>query len=139
MHIAFADDSDYEYISSRDRHIPENLILAKIKANEIYILQDEDGSKIGWMRYGYFWDNIPFMNLIWLDEPFRGKGAGAKVVQFWEEQMKQKGFNMVMTSTQADEEAQHFYRKLGYKDAGCLILDTQPLEILLTKKLDHTV
>ncbi|MNE73052.1 Acetyltransferase (GNAT) family protein [compost metagenome] len=91
------------------------------------------------MRYGYFWDNIPFMNLIWLDEPFRGKGAGAEVVHFWEEQMKQKGFNMVMTSTQADEGAQHFYRKLGYKDAGCLILDSQPLEILLTKKLDLTV
>ncbi len=49
--------------------------------------------------------------------------------------MKQKGFNMVMTSTQADEGAQHFYRKLGYQDAGCLLLDTQPLEIFLTKPL----
>ncbi|MNP74328.1 hypothetical protein D3C76_1711890 [compost metagenome] len=53
--------------------------------------------------------------------------------------MKQKGYDMVMTSTQADEGAQHFYRKLGYKDAGCLILDSQPLEILLTKKLDLTI
>lgn len=139
MHIAFANDSDYEYISSRDRHIPENLISGKIERKEIYILRDGDGANIGWMRYGYFWDNIPFMNLIWIDEPHRGKGTGAEVVHFWEEQMKQKGFDMLMTSTQADEEAQHFYRKLGYKDAGCLILDTQPLEILLTKKLDHTV
>jgi hypothetical protein len=36
--------------------------------------------------------------------------------------MKQMGFKMTMTSTQADEGAQHFYRKLGYKDAGCLLL-----------------
>lgn len=40
-----------------------------------------------------------------------------------------------MTSTQADEGSQHFYRKLGYKDAGCLILDTQPSEIFFVKQL----
>ncbi|MCE3199686.1 GNAT family N-acetyltransferase [Paenibacillus sonchi] len=135
MKIVFATDSDYEYIRKRDHHISESLILSKIKENEIYILRSQDESNIGWMRYGYFWDNTPFMNMIWVDEQYRDKGAGKQVVFFWEEQMKQKGFNLIMTSTQSDEGAQHFYRKLGYKDAGCLILDTQPLEILLTKNL----
>ncbi|MGN7762731.1 GNAT family N-acetyltransferase [Paenibacillus sp. 22594] len=135
MRIVFATDSDYEYIRNRDPHIYESLILSKIKENEIYILRNQDESNIGWMRYGYFWDNTPFMNMIWVDEQYRDKGAGKQVVLFWEEQMIQKGFNLVMTSTQADEGAQHFYRKLGYKDAGCLILDAQPLEILLTKNL----
>lgn len=50
--------------------------------------------------------------------------------------MKQKGFKTVMTSTQSDEDAQHFYRKLGYRDVGCLLLDTQPLEIILIKALE---
>lgn len=136
MNIAFANDSDYEYIRDRDHHISDGLILAKLKEKEIYILRNRDGSNIGWMRFGYFWDNIPFMNMIWVDEQFRGKGVGNKVVLFWEDQMKQKGFKMVMTSTQADEGAQHFYRKIGYQDAGCLLLDAQPLEILLTKKLN---
>lgn len=136
MNIALANDSDVEYIRERDHHISEDLIRSKIKQNQIYMMRDQHTGVIGWMRYGYFWDNIPFMNLIWIDEPFRGKGMGKQVVDFWEEQMKQEGFHLVMTSTQADEEAQHFYRKLGYKDAGCLILDTQPLEILLTKSLD---
>ncbi|MNI76583.1 putative acetyltransferase [compost metagenome] len=136
MRIVFATDSDYEYIRNRDHHISESLILSKIKENEIYILRSQDESNIGWMRYGYFWDNTPFMNMIWVDEQYRDKGAGKQVVHFWEEQMKQKGFNLIMASTQANEGAQHFYRKLGYKDAGCLILDTQPLEILLTKKLN---
>ncbi|KWX76384.1 GNAT family acetyltransferase [Paenibacillus riograndensis] len=135
MRIVFATDSDYEYIRNRDHHISESLILSKIKENEIYILRSQDESNIGWMRYGYFWDNTPFMNMIWVDEQYRDKGAGKQVVFFWEEQMKQKGFNLIMTSTQSDEGAQHFYRKLGYKDAGCLILDTQPLEILLAKNL----
>lgn len=136
MRIVFATDSDYEYIRNRDHHISESLILSKIKGNEIYILRNQDESNIGWMRYGYFWDNTPFMNMIWVDEQYRDKGGGKQIVLFWEEQMKQKGFNLIMTSTQADEGAQHFYRKLGYQDAGCLILDTQPLEILLTKNLN---
>ncbi|MGO4373721.1 GNAT family N-acetyltransferase [Paenibacillus sp. 2TAB19] len=135
MKIDLATESDYAYIRERDLYISESLIRSKIKGNEIYILRNEDDNDIGWMRYGYFWDNTPFMNLIWVDEPYRGKGAGKQVVLFWEEQMNQKGFKLLMTSTQSDEGAQHFYRKLGYKDAGCLVLDTQPMEILLTKKL----
>lgn len=133
--IVVATDSDYEYIRERDHHILENLILPKIKKNEIYILRNQDESNIGWMRYGYFWDNTPFMNMIWVDEQYRGKGVGKQVVLLWEDQMKQNGFKLVMTSTQANEEAQHFYRNLGYRDAGCLLLENEPMEIILTKKL----
>jgi ribosomal protein S18 acetylase RimI-like enzyme len=46
----------------------------------------------------------------------------------WENEMRELGFKMVMTSTQVDEEAQHFYRKLGYKDRGGLCLDGTPFE-----------
>lgn len=49
--------------------------------------------------------------------------------------MKKKGFKLVMTSTLANEDAQHFYRKLGYKDSGCLLLEDEPIEILFTKTL----
>jgi hypothetical protein len=51
--------------------------------------------------------------------------------------MRELGYKMVMTSTQADEQAQHFYRKLGYMERGCLCLDgtpyDQPQEILMIK------
>ena len=44
---------------------------------------------------------------------------------------------MVMTSTQVDEDAQHFYRKLGYKDAGGFVVDVpgyeQPMEMIMIK------
>ncbi len=49
--------------------------------------------------------------------------------------MIKKGFKICMTSTQANESAQNFYRKLGYKDAGCLLLEKEPLEIFLMKKM----
>ena len=53
--------------------------------------------------------------------------------------MRSKGYGMVMTSTQVDEDAQYFYRKLGYKDAGGFTIDVpgyeQPEELILIKAL----
>ncbi|OAB47185.1 GNAT family N-acetyltransferase [Paenibacillus antarcticus] len=134
MKIELATEKDYKYIVERDRHIPETLVRTKINANEIFIIRDAE-KEIGWMRYGYFWDSIPFMNMIWIDEEHRGQGVGKEIVLYWEEIMRKKGFELIMTSTQSNEDAQHFYRKIGYRDAGCLLLETQPLEVILTKNL----
>ncbi|MNZ80241.1 putative N-acetyltransferase YjaB [compost metagenome] len=134
MKIGIATEQDYTFIVDRDKHIPESLVRTKIQEKEIYIIRDSE-SKVGWMRFGYFWDNIPFMNMLWIDEEYRGQGIGKEIVLLWEENMRQRGFELVMTSSQSNEEAQHFYRKLGYRDAGCLLLDSQPLEVILTKNL----
>ncbi|MCK6075059.1 GNAT family N-acetyltransferase [Paenibacillus silvae] len=134
MNIEYALQTDYTYIIEKDRHIHQGLVESKIKEKEIYILWEGE-ARIGWMRYGYFWDNMPFMNMIWMEDPYRGRGLGRHVVQHWENEMKQKGFDIVMTSTQSDEQAQHFYRKMGYVDAGALLLDNQPLEVILIKRI----
>lgn len=42
--------------------------------------------------------------------------------------MSELGYKMVMTSTQVNEDAQHFYRKLGYIDKGAVFLDNTPFE-----------
>lgn len=46
---------------------------------------------------------------------------------------------MLLTSTQVDEEAQYFYRKIGYKDCGGLIIDItqyrQSMELFLVKSI----
>ena len=53
--------------------------------------------------------------------------------------MKNQGYGMVMTSTQVDEDAQHFYRKLGYKDCGGFTVDIpgyeQPMEMFMNKAI----
>jgi len=58
---------------------------------------------------------------------------------FWENEMSELGYKMVMTSTQVDEQAQHFYRNLEYRDKGGLFLDNtpfeQPQEMLMVKNL----
>ncbi|MDR6724770.1 GNAT superfamily N-acetyltransferase [Paenibacillus amylolyticus] len=135
MRIIAATESHYEYIREHDRHIVDSFILPKIRGNEIYMLQNDEDQLIGWMRHSYFWDNTPFMNMIWIDEPYRNRGLGKQAILFWENEMKKLGFELVMTSTLANEGAQHLYRKLGYRDAGGLLLEGEPLEILMTKRL----
>ncbi|WP_243239878.1 GNAT family N-acetyltransferase [Sulfobacillus harzensis] len=75
------------------------------------------------------------MNLLGIDAPYRGQGMGKQAVLFWETDMRQQGFDVVMTSTLSNEDAQHVYRKLGYRDAGCFLLPNEPLEIAFTKVL----
>lgn len=41
----------------------------------------------------------------------------------------------VNTSSLSNENTQHFYRKLGYKDSGCLLLKFEPSEIIFTKEI----
>ena len=96
-----------------------------------------DGEYEGWLRFNLFWDNIPFMNLLYLSEDQRGKGYGTKMVEFWEREMAEQGFGFVLTSTQSDEEAQFFYRKLGYTDRGALVLPDEPLEIIFYKNVSE--
>ena len=53
--------------------------------------------------------------------------------------MKEQGHGMLLTSTQVDEDAQHFYRRLGYRDCGGLVMDVpgyeQPMELFLVKAI----
>ena len=106
----------------------------KIECNEIYVVQ-ENHELIGWLRYNLFWDHIPFMNMIYFLEKYRGKGFGKKLTTYWEKEMYKKGYKNALTSTLSNEEAQHFYRKLGYNEIGGFKLLEGPYEIIFHKKL----
>lgn len=130
----YADEHYFEYLKEYDSHISLEMLSRKIKDREIIIAKTKE--KItGWLRYGYFWDNIPFINMIIIDKQYRGKGIGKDLVGFWEREMSNKGYKIVVTSTLSNESAQHFYRKLGYRDSGSLILENEALEIIFTKNL----
>ncbi len=133
MIIEFANESHVTYLKEKDRHLPEQFIESKITREEIIVLKNEMNQVVGWLRFNFFWDNCPFMNMLYIEEDYRSKGLGQKMVFFWENEMKQNGYSLVMTSTLSNEEAQFFYRKLGYKDSGSLLLEGEALEIIFTK------
>lgn len=130
----YATQKHLKWLKTRDHHINEATLKKKISNKEIIIIQTEN-EILGWLRFGFFWDIIPFMNMLFVEEQYRSKGIGKKLVQFWESEMKKQKHKIVMTSSQSDEDAQHFYRKLGYADAGSLTLPKEPLEVIFIKKL----
>ena len=134
MRVAFAEPEDLDYLAREDHHVQRGVIEQKIERREIVVLH-HDGRRAGALRYGYFWDEIPFMNLLWVQEGLRGRGFGTRLVTFWEDAMRKAGYKEVMTSTLSSERAQNLYRRLGYEDCGCLLLTGEPLEIILSKKL----
>ena len=119
-----------------DRHLPENVFDEKVRTKRGYVLV-EDEKIIGILRYNLFWDNTPFCTMLFIEDSYRSKGYGRQMMEHWEQDMKAQGYGMLMTSTQVDEDAQHFYRKLGYKDAGGFIVDVpgfeQPMEMIMIK------
>ena len=136
--IRYVSASDKDFWYTLDRHLPETEFLNKVRDNQGYILL-EDGKPAGLLRYNLFWDNTPFCTMLFVDWKSQKKGYGRKLMEHWEQDMKSKGFDMLLTSTQVDEEAQHFYRKLGYKDCGSLVLNVsgheQPMEMFMVKAL----
>lgn len=130
----YADSYSFEYLRKHDIHILDEMLYKKIRDNEV-IIAKEDDKIIGWLRYNYFWDSIPFLNMLVIDEKYRGNGIGKDLVRFFEKEMKANGYNIIMTSSLSNELAQHFYRKLSYKDSGSLIIGDEALEIIFTKKL----
>lgn len=125
---------DIEILSKQDKHISKQELENSIQLGRVYIAE-ENGNFIGWLRYNLFWDNTPFMNMIYLLEENRGRGFGRRLVEYWENQMKMSNYKVVMTSTASNEFAQHFYHKLGYSTIGGFLLGDDPYEIIMAKDL----
>jgi len=134
MIIKYAETTDFLWLKEHEQYISDKMLEAKIKAKEIYIVWENE-KIIGWLRYNYFWDNVPFMNKIFFLKEYRQKGYGRKLVNHWENEMKEKGFANVLTSTQSNEEGQHFYRKMGYTEIGGLKYLDEPYEIIFCKMI----
>ena len=132
--IRYADENDFEIVRIYDRHIREEELQNVIRARRVLVMFQED-SFVGWLRFSLFWDEIPFMNMLYFLEQYRGRGYGGQLVKYWEKEMKSSGYEMVMTPTLSNEPAQFFYRKKGYMDCGSLLLSGVPLEIILKKSL----
>ena len=110
MKIRHALNEDILWLSEHDKYITETILKDKIARHEVYIAEIDD-KKVGWLRYNLFWDNVPFMYMVCVLEEHLRMGIGSALTKHWENEMKSKCFKSVMTSTQSNEEAQHFLEK----------------------------
>jgi len=132
--IRTATPDDLPFLAAHDHHIALPELESAIRRGRILIAVCGE-QPVGWLRWSLFWDNTPFMNLLFLLEGYRRQGLGRTLVTHWEQAMHEAGHALVMTSTQANEAAQLFYRRLGYRDIGGFMLPGEPYELILIREL----
>ena len=129
-----AREADLPFLCASDQHVARAGLAALVSAGRV-LVAEVDGVLTGLLRWGLFWDEVPFMNLLWVVPQWRGRGIGTGLVRAWEESCRTSGQPFVLTSTSSAERAQHLYRRLGYVDSGSLLLPGEPLELVLRKSL----
>ena len=138
MELRWMTHQDRNFVMSIDTHVDGAGFRSRVMDQSGFVLW-EDGRPVGLMHHVVLWDKMPSLNLLYVLEGERGRGFGTMAMDSWEAEMKERGYKMVLLSTQADETAQHFYRKLGYVDCGALIFQNtpfdQPTELFFRKVL----
>ena len=138
MELKVVTDSDKEFVMSIDKYIDDTAYSNRVYTKSGYVIWEEN-QRVGIMAHCILWDNLPFLNLIFVKEEYRNKGFAKKAIIYWENEMKNQGYKMTLISTQVDEKAQHLYRKLGYIDCGGLVFQNtpfdQPMELFFRKVL----
>ena len=134
MTTRVARPADLSYLDQVDRKVSSGSLADLVAAGRVMVA-DVDGRAAGFLRWGLFWDLVPFMNLLWVTPDRRGQGVGTALVSEWETLQLAAGHDLVLTSTVSAERSQHFYRRLGYIDSGALLLPDEPAELILRKPL----
>ena len=110
MIVKFMEKQDKDFVMSIDKHVNDIGYCHRVFTKTGYVMWEND-VPIGMLHYSILWDN----------------------------HMRKQGYKMVLISTQADEKAQHLYRKLGYIDCGGLVFHhtpfDQPMELFFRKVL----
>ena len=129
-----ATDSDLPFLREVDGHVSHQVQAELVSLGRVMVAE-VDGVAVGCLRWGMFWDEVPFMNLLWVVPERRGQGVGTTLVEAWEKSQVAVGHTMVLTSTVSAERAQHLYRRLGYIDSGALLLPDEATELIFRKHL----
>ena len=138
--MSYATIEDKSHFYNEWENLPESEYESKIRDKRCYVIRFED-KPIGYMRYNLIFDFIPFLACFYIANPHKGKGFGKQAMLHWENEMRSLGFKDIMISTEVGDDAQHFYRKLGYKDMGSIVIggilhyEQNTLEMFMGKAL----
>ncbi len=134
MKITRAKTKEKVKVMRLDPHCPPKELTEQLSIQKVYALWD-DKRIVGVLRYSLFWQKIPFLDHIMIDPEYRGRGLGKRMMSHWENIMGVAGYSHVMVSTQEDEDAQEFYKHLGYKQIGSFLPPNQEANELMFSKM----
>jgi len=128
---------DIDYNLNREEHIQlkRSEKIAKAILNEECFIILVDGRTVGFAIFDYRFFDLGWIELIVLDEVYRGKGIGGQAIELLCKQSKTK---KVFTSTnRSNIPMQKALNKIGFSFAGELVgLDDGDPELFYFKRID---
>lgn len=117
--VRFANPDDLAYISE-DGYTDRKLNLRKIDAEEVFLLL-VDKKPAGYLKLEFLWSAVPYIGLIWIDEPYRKHGYSKDLLSFAEKHLRERHFDTLYSSSQVNEpEPQAWHRKMGFVECGVI-------------------
>ena len=126
--------TDIEFLNGLELAPIETKLKEVLDSGNIQIAM-ADNTSVGFLSFSILWGKLPFLELIEVLVSQRGQKFDAGTVRAWEQDMRSRGFDLVLTSTNADGDAQHFWRKMGYVDCGALTVRGKAAEIFFQRSL----
>lgn len=101
-----------------DRYISDEILLKKIAEEEVFLLT-VDGEPAGYLRLEYHWSVVPYIALIRIEAAHRGRGYSRNLLEFVEDFLRERGFEVLYSSSTGDEaEPQGWHRHMGFVECG---------------------
>jgi len=120
VNVRFARPDDLEWCVQMDEHVGQAIIQRKIEQGEI-LLAEIDGKPVGYLRLEYLWSLVPYIALIWVLPEHRRKGVGRAILGYLEEFLREEGYRVLLSSSQANEpQPQAWHRHMGFEECGYL-------------------
>ena len=98
----------------------EALFLRAISEGKVAVAESSDGV-VGYVRWDYFWDDIPLCLTVCVRPEHRRRGIGRRLYAHVEERFRQEGRSFWLSSTEETNDVSiRFHEALGFRRIGAL-------------------
>ena len=135
--ITAATEADIPDIHAFDNAYLSERLIESIKENRIFIMKGS-GKILGVMRYNFFLESIPCLDVLILDSTHTKMDYFRKMLGYWEFRMRDLGYLYVMVTMFADQAEIYSLGKFSYQKMGEFSLPLADESLLVfTKELNQ--
>ena len=132
VEIAVATPDDIADIQHLGIQLSDKDLASAVQEQQVYVLKTP-WAVVGVCCFSIF-QQEPYLNAFSVDQDYRKQGCDKELIAFWENAMKEQGYESVLVSTPGDDTGKYFYEKLGYQYVGFVQTRTRDAEELMYRK-----
>ena len=129
--ICVATVDDIADILHLDVQLSEKVLTMAVQEQQVYVLKTPWGL-VGVCCFSIF-QQEPYLSAFFVDQDYCKQGRDKELLAFWENSMKEQGYESVLVSV-SDDVTKYFYEKLGYQYVGFVQAKTRDAEELMYRK-----